>query len=305
MPQTPNSTINTPSSKPQAPGSTLQAVSSDWTTVIRPHGNWFDLKLKELFQFKDLIFLFVHRDFVARYKQTILGPLWYIIQPLFSSGIFTIVFGKFAGLPTDGLPQFLFYLAGNVVWMYFSNALTTTSATFTANAGLFGKVYFPRLAVPIATLISNLISFSIQFALFLFFMIFFALKGATIQPNLWILTFPLLIIMMAGLGLGAGIIISSATTKYRDLQQVVGFGTSLLMYATPIIYPLSAVPGKWKWVVLANPMTPIVETFRYGFLGAGTVSSWHLAYSGLFTVALLLIGILIFNRVERTFMDTV
>ena len=298
MSQTPNSTLSTQRS-------TLNADDSDWTTVIRPQGKWFDLKLQELFQSKDLIFLFVHRNFVTRYKQTILGPLWYIIQPLLSSSIFTIVFGKFAGLPTDGLPQFLFYLAGNVVWMYFSSALTGTSATFTANAGLFGKVYFPRLAIPIATLTSNLITFSIQFALFLFFMVFFALKGAAIQPNLWMLTFPLLIVMMAGFGLGGGIIISSATTKYRDLQQVVGFGVTLLMYATPIIYPLSAVPGKWKWVVLANPMSPIVETFRYGFLGAGTVSPWHLAYSGVFTVALLLIGILIFNRVERTFMDTV
>jgi lipopolysaccharide transport system permease protein len=290
-----------------APCSELQAPSpdSDWTSVIRPHGKWFDLKLGELWQFKDLILLFVRRDFVAIYKQTILGPLWHIIQPLFTSGIFTIVFGKFAGLPTDGLPQFLFYMSGTVVWGYFSKALTSTSGTFVANAHLFGKVYFPRLAVPVATLISGMISFGIQFALFLFFMAFFFVKGATIQPNLWILTFPLLLIMMAGLGLGSGIIISSATTKYRDLQQVVGFGTNLLMYATPIIYPLSAGPGKWKWVVLANPMTPVVETFRYAFLGAGTVNPLHLAYSGVFTVVLLLVGILIFNRVERTFMDTV
>ncbi|MFC1488319.1 ABC transporter permease [Thermodesulfobacteriota bacterium] len=298
MSQSPHSTLDNPNS-------TSQTLDTDWTTIIRPHGKWFDLKLRELWQFKDLIYLFVHRDFVSRYKQTILGPLWYIIQPLFSSGIFTIVFGKFAGLPTDGLPQFLFYLAGNVVWSNFSSGLTSTSRTFTANANLFGKVYFPRLAVPTATLISNLISFGIQFVLFIFFMAFFAAKGATIQPNLWILTFPLLLLMMAGLGLGSGIIISSATTKYRDLQQVVGFGTNLLMYATPIIYPLSAVPGKWKWVVLANPMTPIVETFRYAFLGAGTVNPLHLVYSGVFATVLLLIGILIFNRVERTFMDTV
>ncbi|MFC1812451.1 ABC transporter permease [Thermodesulfobacteriota bacterium] len=287
------------------PSSTSQTLDTDWTTIIRPTSKWFDLKLRELWQFKDLIVLFVRRDFVARFKQTILGPLWYIIQPLFSSGIFTIVFGKFAGLPTDGLPQFIFYMSGNVVWGYFSRGLTATSGTFIANRGLFGKVYFPRLVVPVSTLISNLISFGIQFALFVFFMGFFAVKGATIQPNLWILTFPLLMLMMAGLGLGSGIIISSATTKYRDLQQVVGFGVSLLMYATPIIYPLSAVPGKWKWVVLANPMTPIVETFRYAFLGAGTVNPLHLVYSGVFATVLLLIGILIFNRVERTFMDTV
>jgi len=296
-----------PNPTPDTPGSTLpaQSLENNWTSIIRPHGKWFDLKLRELWQFKDLILLFVRRDFVAQFKQTILGPLWYIIQPLFSSGIFTIVFGKFAGLPTDGLPQFLFYMSGNVVWGYFAKGLTATSATFTANAHLFGKVYFPRLAVPVATLMSSLISFGIQFALFLFIMAFFAVKGASIKPNLWILLFPLLIVMMAGLGLGSGIIISSATTKYRDLQQLVGFGTNLLMYATPIIYPLSAVPGKWKWIVLANPMTSIVETFRYAFLGAGTVNPWHLAYSGVFAIVLLLIGILIFNRVERTFMDTV
>jgi len=249
--------------------------------------------------------LFVHRDFVAQYKQTILGPLWYLIQPLFTAGVFTIIFGKFAGLPTDGLPQFLFYMAGNVIWGYFAKALTSTSSTFTANAHLFGKVYFPRLAVPIATLISSLISFGIQFTMFLGFMAYFAIRGASIQPNFLLLTFPLLLAMMAGLGLGFGVIISSATTKYRDLQQLVGFGNQLLMYATPIIYPLSSVPAKWKWVIMANPMSSIVETFRYGFLGAGTVNPYHLAYTGVFTIVVLLCGILLFNRVERTFMDTV
>lgn len=276
-----------------------------WTTVIQPKGKWFDLHLQDLWRYRDLIMLFVRRDFVAQYKQTILGPAWYLIQPLFTSGVFTIVFGKFAGLPTDGLPQFVFYMAGNVLWGYFSKALTSTSSTFTANAQLFGKVYFPRLAVPIGILISSFISFGIQLFLFLGFMAYFALKGASIHPNGWLLMFPFLLIMMAGLGLGFGIIVSSATTKYRDLQQLVQFGTSLLMYATPIIYPLSSVPEKWQWLVLANPMTPIVETFRYGFLGAGTVSLWHLAYSAAFTIVLLPLGILIFNRVERTFMDTV
>lgn len=283
----------------------LIAPTEDWTTVIRPKGKWFDLKLHDLWKFRDLIALFVRRDFVAQFKQTILGPAWYLIQPLFSTGVFTIVFGKFAGLPTDGLPQFLFYMAGNVLWAYFSKVLTSTSSTFTANAHLFGKVYFPRLAVPIATLTSAMISFGIQLLLFLGFMIYFAVRGAAIHPNAWLLAFPFILLMMAGLGLGFGIIVSSATTKYRDLQQLVHFGTSLLMYGTPIIYPLSSVPEKWKWLVLANPMTPIVETFRYGFLGAGTVSPWHLAYSAAFTVVLLLFGILIFNRVERTFMDTV
>ena len=222
-----NPNMTTPTSVLQAP-----CLEDEWTTVIRPKGKWFDLKLRELWQFKDLILLFVRRDFVSQYKQTILGPLWYLIQPLFTAGVFTIIFGKFAGLPTDGLPQFLFYMAGNVVWSYFAKALTSTSGTFTANAHLFGKVYFPRLAVPIATLISSFISFGIQFAMFLCFMPYFAIRGASILPNFFIFIFPLLLLMMAGLGLGFGIIVSSATTKYRDLQQVVGFGTHLLMYAT-------------------------------------------------------------------------
>lgn len=284
---------------------TVATAEPEWTTVIRPQGRWFDLKLRELWKFRDLIALFVRRDFVAQYKQTVLGPLWYIIQPLFTSGMFTIIFGRFAGLPTDGLPQFLFYMAGNVMWGYFAKVITATSSTFTANAHLFGKVYFPRLSVPVATLVSSFIAFGIQFALFLFFMGYFALRGAPVRPNAWIMVFPLLLVMMAGLGLGIGIVVSSATTKYRDLQNLVGFGLQLLMYATPVIYPLSTVPEKYRWVVLMNPMTAIIETFKYGFLGAGTVSPWHLAYSGLFTVLLLLAGILVFNRVERTFMDTV
>jgi lipopolysaccharide transport system permease protein len=242
---------------------------------------------------------------VAQYKQTILGPFWFLIQPLFSAGVFTVVFGKIANLPTDGLPQFLFYMAGNLVWSYFARLLMSTSNTFTANAGLFGKVYFPRLSIPVSTLFSGLIYFAIQFTLFLSLMAYFSIRGARIQPNAWLLALPVLIVMMAGLSIGVGVIISSATTKYRDLQQLLGFGTQLFMYATPIIYPLSMVPEKFKWIVLANPMTPIVEIFRFGFLGAGTVNPWHLAYSGIFTVVVLLFGILIFNRVERTFMDTV
>lgn len=277
----------------------------EWTTIIRPQGKWFDLKIAELWKFRDLIGLFVRRDFVAQYKQTVLGPLWYLIQPLLTSGMFTVIFGKFAGLPTDGLPKFIFYMAGNVMWGYFSMVIQGTSTTFTKNAHLFGKVYFPRMAVPVATTLSSFIAFAIQFVLFLGLMGYYNVKGARIEPNLWLFAFPLLLALMATLGLGIGIVVSAATSKYRDLQHLVGFGTQLLMYATPIIYPLSTVPEKYRWVALANPMTAVVETFRYGFLGAGTVNPLHLTYSASFSLALLLFGLILFNRIERTFMDTV
>ena len=292
---------------PDSPQEATTAVVAEdqWTTVIEPESKWFDLKLREVYRYRDLIFLFVRRDLVAQYKQTILGPFWFVIQPLLTSGVFTVIFGKVAKLPTDGLPPFLFYMGGNVAWNYFLRLLTSTSNTFTANAGLFGKVYFPRLSIPMASLFSGLIYFTIQFVLFLVVTGIFVFRGAAIQPNLWVLALPLLILLTAGLAIGFGIIISSATTKYRDLTQLLGFGTQLWMYATPIIYPLSTVPEKWRWLVLLNPVAPIIETFRYGFLGAGIVSPWHLAYSSCFTIVLLLGGILLFNRVERTFMDTV
>jgi lipopolysaccharide transport system permease protein len=284
---------------------TQKPIGNHWTTIIRPQSGWFDLKLRELWQYRDLVMIFVRRDFVAQYKQTILGPLWYLIIPLFSTGVFTIVFGRIAQISTDGLPQFLFYMAGNVLWGYFSKILTSTSNTFIANAHLFGKVYFTRLTIPVSVLISGLISFGIQLCLFLGFVVYFYVMGASIRMNAWLLSFPYLLFLMAALGLGCGVVVSSCTTKYRDLQKMVGFGTQLLMYATPIIYPLSTVPEKYRWVVLANPMTAVVETFRYGFLGAGTVSFWHLAYSSVATIGILLAGIVLFNRVERTFMDTV
>ena len=273
--------------------------------IIRPQRSLFDLRLDELWRYKDLVALFVRRDFVSVYKQTILGPLWYLIQPLLTTITFTIIFGNFAQLPTDGLPQFLFYMSGTVIWTYFASCLTKTSETFTSNAGLFGKVYFPRLAVPVSILLSNLVAFAIQFGLFLVFMLYFALSGADLHPNAWVLLMPVLILMMAGLGLGFGIIISSLTTKYRDLRFLVGFGVSLLMYATPVIYPISSVPAKYQWAILANPMTPIVEAFRYAFLGAGTVNMLHLAYSFGFMLVVVFLGTVIFNRVEQTFMDTV
>jgi lipopolysaccharide transport system permease protein len=282
-----------------------QLKDEKWAMIIRPQRGWLELRLGELWQARDLVMLFVWRDFVSLYKQTILGPLWYLIQPLLTTITFTVIFGRIAGLPTDGLPQFLFYMAGTVIWSYFSACLTKTSNTFTSNAAIFGKVYFPRLTVPISILMSNLLAFAIQIGLFFGFLGYFALAGAAIHPNMWMLLVPLLVLMMAGLGLGLGIIISSLTTRYRDLQNLVTFGAQLLMFATPVVYPLSSVSGKFRWLILANPMTPIVECFRFSLLGAGKIDLWHLLYSGIFMLATLMIGILIFNRVERTFMDSV
>lgn len=282
-----------------------QPSDDAWSLVIRPRRSWFDLRLDELWAYRDLVALFVWRDFVAQYKQTILGPLWYLIQPVLTTVTFTIVFGRLAGLSTDGVPDFLFYMAGSVVWGYFAACLTKTANTFTGNAAIFGKVYFPRLAVPVSILFSNLIAFAIQLALFFAFLAYYMLSGAMVGPNVWLLAMPLLLLQMAGLGLGIGIIVSSLTTRYRDLQFLVTFGTQLLMYATPVIYPLSSVPEKYRWLLVANPMTPVVETFRYAFLGQGTVEPLHLAYSAAFTLVVLLFGIVLFNRVEQTFMDTV
>lgn len=279
--------------------------SENWDLVITPRKNWWDLQLGDVWQYRDLIGLFVRRDFVSRYKQTILGPLWLIIQPIMNSLVFTVIFGNIARLPTDGLPQMLFYLSGTVLWNYFSNCLTGTSQTFISNAHLFGKVYFPRLVTPISIVISNLITLAIQFALFMAFWLFFYTRGAQIHFTSWAFALPLLVLLMAGLGLGFGIIISSMTTKYRDLSYLVGFGVSLWMYATPVIYPVSSIPERWRWIALVNPISPIIETFRAGFLGAGDASWPRLGYSFGFMMMVLLIGVVIFNRVEKTFIDTV
>lgn len=275
------------------------------TTVIEPHSRWFDLRLRELWRYRDLVALFVHRDFVAKYKQTILGPLWYLIQPLLTTVVFTVVFGNIAGISTDGLPAFLFYMAGNVTWTYFAECLNKTHSTFMTNSAVFGKVYFPRLAVPVSVLVSNLVTFGVQLAFFLCFLAYFAWRGAPVAPNVHLLWLPVLVALMAALGLGLGLIISALTTRYRDLTQLVTFGVSLAMYATPVVYPLSAVPDTYRWIVLANPMTAIVETLRYGFLGKGTFDLALLVQSTVVTTAVLLCGILIFHRVERTFMDTI
>jgi lipopolysaccharide transport system permease protein len=278
----------------------------DWDLIIQPQRRLLDLHLGELWRYRDLVMLFVRRDFVSIYKQTILGPLWYLIQPILTTIIFTVVFGRIASLPTDGLPQFLFYMSGTVVWSYFADCLNKTSVTFVQNANLFGKVYFPRMAVPISILISNLVTFLIQFALFLGFELYFIIRGTDIHPNWgWVAFSPVLVLMMAGLGLGFGIIVSSLTTKYRDLRFLVTFGVTLMMYATPVIYPVSSIPQQFQIFIKLNPMTPIVETFRYAFLGAGTVLPWDLVYSFGFMVVIVALGSVIFNRVEATFMDTV
>ncbi|MCC7129006.1 MAG: ABC transporter permease [Anaerolineae bacterium UTCFX2] len=277
----------------------------DWSLVIRPQRGLFDLRLGELWSYRDLVWLFVRRDFVSVYKQTILGPLWYLIQPVLTSIIFTVIFGRIARLSTDGLPQFLFYMSGTVVWTYFADCLTKTSNTFITNAQLFGKVYFPRLAVPVSILISNLIAFSIQFLLFLGFMLYFWLNGANVEPNLWVLFTPVLIVLMAGLGLGFGIIVSSLTTRYRDLRFLVTFGVQLWMFVTPVIYPVSAIPERLRPLIALNPLTPIVETFRYAYLGSGTVNGLNLLYSAGVMLVVLVAGVLLFNRIEATFMDTV
>ncbi len=280
-------------------------ATEKWTDVIKPQRGWLDWRFSELIRARDLIMLFVWRDFVSVYKQTILGPLWYLIQPLLTTLTFTVIFGRIASLPTDALPDFLFYLSGSVVWSYFAECLNKTSSTFISNSNLFGKVYFPRLAVPISILISNLIAFAIQFALFLVFAVYYWVVGSAVNPNWSVLLLPFYVLVMAGLGLGFGIIVSALTTRYRDLQFLVRFGVQLAMYATPVIYPLSSIPEKYQLLIIANPMTSIVEGFRYSFLGAGSINPWHLLYSFVFMLISLAIGIMLFNRIETTFMDTV
>jgi lipopolysaccharide transport system permease protein len=279
---------------------------SYWDLCIKPHNNWLDLHLDDVWRYRDLLWLFVHRDFVSVYKQTILGPLWFFIQPLFTTIVFTVIFTGVAKVPTDGMPPILFYLAGMTPWNYFAACLNKTSNTFVANAGIFGKVYFPRLIVPLSIVVSNIIQFGIQFLLFLGFFTFYLASGSALDPH-WALIpalVPALILLMAALGLGAGIVVSSLTTKYRDFTFLIAFGVQLMMYATPIIYPLSVIPEKYRWLIQLNPMTAPVETFRALFLG-GTIPWDGLGISVAITTGLLLFGVVIFNKVEKTFMDTV
>ena len=280
--------------------------SEQWSLIIKPHTRWWDLHLEDVWRYRDLLWLFVRRDFVSGYKQTILGPLWFFIQPLLTTIMFTIIFTGVARIPTDGLPPMLFYLAGTTPWNYFAACLTSTSNTFVANAGLFGKVYFPRLVVPLSIVLSNLIQFLVQFLLFLGFFAWYGLTGTGLRPNalLIIVLTPVLLALMGLLGLGVGITISAMTTKYRDLARLVTFGVQLMMYATPVIYPMTAIPERYRWLIQCNPMSAIIESFRAVFLG-GTVPWSALGLSTLFTLVILALGVVLFNKVEKTFMDTV
>lgn len=281
-------------------------MKENWTLVIRPHEKLWHIDFGEIWRYRDLIQLFVKRDIIVQYKQTILGPLWYLIQPILTVIMNMVVFGSIAKMSTDGIPQPLFYMAGNVMWFYFSNCLTSTSSTFIANQGMFGKVYFPRLVVPIATVISNLVRFGVQLGLFVVIYLYFFFNGSDIHLTWAVVLVPIFIVMLAGLGLGFGILVSSMTTKYRDLNILFSFIVQLWMYATPIVYPISMVPeGKLRMLIMLNPMTSIIEAFKYATLGHGYYSWPTLCYSFAFICILLVLGIVIFNRVQRSFMDTV
>ena len=280
-------------------------MEQTWKKVIEPKTSMLDLKLGELVQYRDLIWMFVKRSFKSQYKQTILGPMWFIINPLITSVLFTVVFGGIAKISTDGVPQFLFYMAGNTAWSYFATCITTTSTTFTANASVFGKVYFPRMVMPVSTVIFSLLSFLIQLVMMVGFMLYFMAIGENVEPNGYIALVPLMVLHMAAMGLGFGIIISSLTTKYRDLSILVGFGVQLWMYITPIVYPVSTLSDKAKSIIMLNPMAPIINNFKYAFLGCGQMEWGYWGISAIVTLVVLFIGIIIFNRVEKTFMDTV
>lgn len=282
------------------------AQEKEWDLIIEPKNKWYQLDVASLWKYKDLLLLLVRRDFVAVYKQTILGPIWFFIQPIITTLTFTVIFGNIANISTNGIPTMLFYLSGITLWTYFADCLNKTSNTFVANAGVFGKVYFPRLIVPLSVLVSNLVKFTIQLVLFLGIWIYYLVTSNDVNPHYgYIILFPLLVLMMAGLGFGFGILISSLTTKYRDFTFLVGFGVQLLMYASPIVYPLSIVPDKYKWIVLANPVSSIIESFKFIFLGNGLFSWMNLAYSFAFMLVVILLGMLTFNKVEKSFMDTV
>jgi lipopolysaccharide transport system permease protein len=278
---------------------------SQWSLVLTPKTRWFDLGLAELWQYRDLILMFVRRDLVATYKQTILGPLWFLVQPLLTTIMFTLIFGRVAGLSTDGLPRPLFYMCGIVAWSYFADCLTKTSNTFVINSQIFGKVYFPRLAVPFATVITNLLTFCIQFSFFLAFFFFYYFKGAPLHPSWRVLITPLLLVQMAALGLGVGCFVSAVTTRYRDLALLVNFGVQLWLYGSCVAYPLSQVPRDWRWLFILNPMVPIIEAFRFAFLGSGIIEKWHLAVGGSVSALIFCTGIILFRHTERTFSDTI
>ncbi|MES2267298.1 MAG: ABC transporter permease [Bacteroidota bacterium] len=279
-----------------------------WDLEIKPKSSLFDLKLRDVWNYRDLLWLLVRRDFVSFYKQTVLGPVWFFVQPIITILVYNLIFSNLAGIKTDGIPAPVFYLAGTIIWNYFAECLTKTSTVFKDNAAMLGKVYFPRLIMPLSIVFSNLIRFGVQLILFVVLLIYYMLAGYNIAPNIYIALFPLLIVMIAALGLGLGMIISAATTKYRDLAFVVSFGVPLLMYTTTVVYPLSEVIKKYaaySWLIKFNPLTAIIETCRYGFLGQGAFSWELLLYSLGVTIMVLLTGIVIFNKVEKSFVDTV
>ena len=286
----------------------MSIKNKSWDLVIEPKGKFLSLNLKEIWRYRDLLEMYSKREIVTFYKQTILGPIWFFIQPIFTTIVFMFVFGGLAHIPTDGIPQPLFYLSGITLWNYFSESLTKTSDTFLTNQAIFGKVYFPRLIAPLSVIITGLIKMFIQFAVFAIVYIYYVAKGTHVAPNVYALLFPVLILILAALTLGFGIIISSMTTKYRDLKFLITFAIQLWMYATPVIYPLSVMAGtskKYLLLIQANPLTSVMETFKFGFLGQGTFSWFSLGYSFLFSIVVLFVGILVFNKVERSFMDVI
>ena len=279
--------------------------SERWTTVITAHRGWLDWRLKQLWRYRDLISLFVWRDFTSAYKQTILGPGWHIVQPLLTTLTYTLIFGMVARLPTNGVPPFLFYLSGTVFWNYFAVTLTATSNTFVGNASLLGKVYFHRLTIPLSIAISNLISFSIQLAIFVAALAYYRFTGVDVRFTSWLFAMPLLLMILAGYAVAGGIIVSALTTRYRDLAKLVTFGVQLLMFATPVLYPLSMVPAQYRWAVMLNPPTPLIEGFRLGVFGTGIVSPGILLASVTGMLVLMIVGLMLFTHIERDFMDTV
>lgn len=283
-----------------------EQAAQEWDLVISSKHKLLSLNLREIWRYRDLLFLFVKRDFIAQYKQTILGPFWHLISPVFTTLTYTFIFGNVAKLSTDGTPQLVFYMAGITIWNYFSQTLTSTGSTFLANASIFGKVYFPRMVSPLATVLSKSIQFAIQLLMLMFVVVYYNINGE-LQHFKWInlIYLPFVILLAGILGLGVGIILSSVTTKYRDMNVLLGFGINLFMYATPVIYPLSSVPDRYRYLLEWNPATPIVELFRYIFTGTGTYSLGSIVYCTVVTVLILLSGILVFNKVEKTFMDTV
>lgn len=277
----------------------------EWSKVIESKHSLFDLELKEVWRYKDLVYMLVKRDFVTSFKQTVLGPLWFFINPIFTTVMYVIVFGNIANLSTDGAPQMAFYLAGVTLWNYFSSCLNGTSSVFRGNAGIFGKVYFPRLVMPLSIVVSNLMRFGVQFGLFIVVILYYLIVDGSVHPNLWVLATPFLIVLMATFAMGMGMIFSAMTTKYQDISMLLSFGISLYMYATPVVYPASEVEGKYRWIIEYNPLTGIFECFKYAYLGVGDFTLGMLAYSTIVISFIMLVGILIFNKVEKSFMDTV